>query len=298
MTPGAPRRSLLLFHLESVAWQTMHAFPDAFPHLTALMAESRTYRMHVTAATSTQMVLAALLHGNDFEMDAAPGLSAPAGNNPSLLNTLRAAGYRTEFLCATSYPERPMLPRFAASLPTVRTTNDFAAMLANFEEAVSTGPFAVYAWSQVPHVLANLALAARARSLDELAAGGCAVADNLLGAMLDILRRRGVAGETTVVVFGDHGDDYWTHGFKTGLTHGVEPCMPLVHTPLVIRDPALPTGVDDGIVGTTDLAATCLDLLGLPTTVRTAFIPGSALNLKITTPGDLRLAQALVSLEG
>ncbi|WP_428030034.1 sulfatase-like hydrolase/transferase [Ancylobacter sp.] len=258
---GRPK-NLFVFHLESTSWQTFNAFPEAFANLRALMGDARTYRRHYSSATSTQMVMAAFLHGNDFEMDAKPGISPPAGNNPSLFTQLEDKGYETSFLCATAFPRRPILHRLSGSLPGAWKTNDFAELLGAFEDRTAQGPFAIYVWCQPPHIEADLALASYARNLDELVEGSCAIADNLLGAMIEILRRAGTLEETTTVVFGDHGDDHGTHGFKNGLLHAVEPYPGLIHTPLVIRDPRLPIGADNRLVSNTDLASTCLDLLG------------------------------------
>jgi hypothetical protein len=62
---------------------------------------------------------------------------------------------------------------------------------------------------------------------------------------------------------GDHGEDFWTHGFKGGLVHGTEPYTPIIHTPLVIIDPDLEPGQDRGIASTIDIMPTCLDLLDI-----------------------------------
>lgn len=260
--PARPK-NLFVFHLESTSWQTFNAFPEAFPHLRALMAEARTYRRHYASATSTQMVMAAFLHGNDFEMDGAAGLARPAGNNPSLFTQLAARGYETSFLCASAYPRLPILHLFNTSLPEAWKTNDFATLLQAFEQRTAQGPFAIYVWCQLPHIEADLALASHARHLDELFEGSCAATDTLLGAMLEILRRAGALEHTTTLVYGDHGDDHGTHGFKTGLLHAVEPYPALIHTPLVIRDERLSIGSDGRLVSTVDLASTCLDLLGI-----------------------------------
>ncbi|MCK0207772.1 sulfatase-like hydrolase/transferase [Starkeya koreensis] len=266
-----PRRNLFVFHLESISWQTLNAFPEAFPNLHALMGEARSYRSHFASASSSQMVIAAFLHGNDFEMDRAEGIATPAGNNPSLFATLEAAGYRTSLLCASAYPQRPLLRILAGSLPTAWSTSDFGALLARVEAEVADGPFAIYVWCQVPHIEANLALASHAAHLDDLLAGGCAVADNLLGAMVELLRRAGTLDDTTLVAYGDHGDDFGTHGFKSGMLHGTEPYTSLIHTPLVIRDAALAAGTDHRLVSTVDLAPTCLELLGFAPTL--PFVP-------------------------
>jgi hypothetical protein len=257
------RKNLLILHLESIAWQTFHAFPDAFPNLKKAIPASRLYRSYFASATSTQMVLAYLFHGNDFELDAATGLAKPAANNPSLFSTLRDAGYRTDFLCVTAlHANTKLLPLFAETLPPIWSTNDFRELIEKFETLTSAPPFAVYFWNLVTHIEHAQAFASHAESMDDLVGGACAVADHAMGALLDILERKNLMDETTIVIFGDHGDDFFTHGFKKGLLHGVEPYTHILHAPLLIRDRSLPAGIDDRLAGTVDLAPTCLDLLG------------------------------------
>lgn len=258
---GAPRKNLLVFHLESVAWQRLAAFPEAFPHLHRLMETSRVYRSYFSSATSTQMAISAFMHGNDGEFDAASGISQPAGDTESLFVTLQEAGYATAFLCATAIV-KPMLPLLSASVPAVWSTNNFRDLLGQFEQRIERMPFAVYIWNLLPHIETNIALAPYAESIEDLIGGACAVTDALLGEVLDILRRRNLLEDTIIIAYGDHGDDHWTHGFKNGLLHGLEPFTPLVHTPLVISNADVSAGIDNRLASTVDLAPTCLHLLG------------------------------------
>ncbi|WP_072345179.1 sulfatase-like hydrolase/transferase [Devosia enhydra] len=258
----APTRNLLVFHLESVAWQTVNAFPEAFPNLSALMTEALCFTNHFSAATSTQMVLGALAHANHDEFDAAPWLDRPAGNNPSLFHGLAAQGYRTQFFCLMPFPDGPMFPLLSGSLPPFFNTNHFGELLEGLTELMATPGFAAYVWNVLPHIETSLTLASHAEGLDDLAGGACAVTDTLLGAVLDVLKRSGRLSDTTIVVFGDHGDDYWTHGFKGGKLHGLEPYAALVHTPLLIRDPALAAGRSHRLASTIDIGPTVLDLWG------------------------------------
>ncbi|MGE0736599.1 MAG: sulfatase-like hydrolase/transferase [Alphaproteobacteria bacterium] len=257
------RKNLVVFHLESIAWQILNAFPEAFPNLNRVMPTARVFRSYFSSATSTQMVIAYLLHGNDFEFDAANRLSKPAENNPSLFSILRAAGYRTEFLCVTALQAKRMLPLLADSLPPVWSTNDFGKLLDKFEKLTAAQPFAIYAWNLVTHIEHSLALAPHAGRIDELVGGACAVADHALGLLMGILERRKLLDDSTIVIFGDHGDAYWTHGFKAGQLHGIEPYSHLVHAPLLIRDASLQAGNDNRLASTIDLAPTCLELLNI-----------------------------------
>lgn len=265
-------KNLVIFHLESVAWQTLNAFPEAFPNLNRLLPTARVFRSYFSSATSTQMVVAYLLHANDFELDTAIGLpqgpaarSLAAQNNPSLFATLQDAGYRAAFLCVTALQAKTMLPLLAASLPPTWHTSDYAELFGKFEALTAAAPFAIYLWNLVTHIEHATALAHHCDRIEELVGGGCAVADHVLGTLLRTLERKNLLDDTTIVVFGDHGDDYWTHGFKKGLLHGAEPYTHVVHTPLLIRDASLAAGSSHRLASTIDLAPTCLDLLDIPT---------------------------------
>jgi membrane-anchored protein YejM (alkaline phosphatase superfamily) len=162
------RKNLVIIHLESIAWQTLSAFPEAFPNLNRVMPTARVFRWYFSSSTSTQMVLAYLFHGNDFELDAATGLAKPAGNNPSLFTILQAAGYQTEFLCLTARRAKTMLPLFADTLAPVWSTNDFGELLQKFEKLTATPPFGIYIWNLVSHIEHALALAPYAGGVDDL----------------------------------------------------------------------------------------------------------------------------------
>lgn len=261
------RKNLVVVHLESIAWQAFNAFPEAFANLRRLMPSSRVYSWYFSSATSTQMAMAYLLHANDCELDAATGPSEPAANNPGLFEILQASGYRTEFLCLTGVQVKAMLPLLAGSLPPAWSTNDFSELQLKFEESTMARPFAIYVWNLMTHVEQAMALAGRDSGPEDVIGGACAVADHCLGALMDILARNDLMDETTILIFGDHGEDYWTHGFKAGLLHAGEPYSHVVHAPLVIQDASLAPGTDSRLASTVDLASTCLDLLGQASTL-------------------------------
>lgn len=89
------------------------------------------------------------------------------------------------------------------------------------------------------------------------------MADDAIGVMLTTLERKGLLDNTTIVIYGDHGDDYWTHGFKGGMVHATEPYTQITRTPLAIRDPGLSSGTNESLASTIDIAPTCLALLGI-----------------------------------
>lgn len=115
----------------------------------------------------------------------------------------------------------------------------------------------------ITHVEHSLALAPQANGLTDQIARACAVADHAIGEMRAILERKGLLDDTTIVLFGDHGDDFWSHGYKGGMIHGTEPYTDILRTPLAIRDASLRSGTVGSLASTIDLAPTCLALLGI-----------------------------------
>lgn len=86
-------------------------------------------------------------------------------------------------------------------------------------------------------------------------------ADRRLGAFLGELERRGLRKNTIVVVFSDHGTEFYEH---EKFDHGHTLYDELIHVPFVIADPKGKAGVKVlDQVSTLDLLPTILDLTGI-----------------------------------
>lgn len=260
-------KNLVVIHLESISRQRLAAFARHLPHTLRLMGEARVYDHFYASATSTLMVMAYLFHANDFEYDTSTEFEGMRANrnNPHLFAVLRDAGYHAHLICLSGFQHvRPVrLEAWSDVLGSVWGTHDFPTLVARFDELTDAPPFALYVWDLITHIEHSLALAPHANGLTDQVRRACAMADDAVGQMRAILERKGLLQTTTIVVYGDHGDDPWTHGFKGGLIHGTEPYTNIVWTPLAIRDPALAPGIDDAIASTIDVAPTCLALLGI-----------------------------------
>src|SRR4029077_12082983 len=205
--------------------------------------------------------------GNDFEFDTASSFEGmvPGANNRHLFSLLRDHGYNSELICLNGFQQaRPIrLRSLAADLPPVWGTHDFPTLFARFDKLTDAPPFAIYVWDLISHIEHSLALAPYSTSVTDQLRRACAVADDAIGEMRAILERKGLLDNTTIVLYGDHGDDTWTHGFKGGMIHGTEPYTDIIWTPLAIRDPGLAPGTVEDLASTIDIAPTCLPWLGL-----------------------------------
>jgi len=260
-------KNLLILHLESITHERLAMFGDAFPNLRRLLGESLVFDHFFSSATSTLMAITYLLHGNDFEFDASAEFEGirPAGITRNLFATLHRHGYDARLLCLNGQHAGGEMPSAAwpDELPPAWATNDFPTLFRRFDELTDAGPFAIYAWNLVTHIEHSLALAPYADGLADQVRRACGVADHALGEMLAILERKGLLENTTIVAFGDHGDDFWTHGFKGGMVHATEPYTQITWAPCAIRDPSLAPGRSATLASTIDIAPTCLALLGI-----------------------------------
>lgn len=104
------------------------------------------------------------------------------------------------------------------------------------------------------------------------------VLDRHVGRVLDALKKHGLADRTIVVITSDHGETLSLHhcymlprmGYSTCYKHSASLYEEVLRVPLIISGPSIPSGIKaTQTYRHEDLAATLLDLLGLPS------LPGS-----------------------
>jgi arylsulfatase A-like enzyme len=99
------------------------------------------------------------------------------------------------------------------------------------------------------------------RHLRELYAARMALADRVLGELLEVLRRAERADDTVVVVLSDHGEAFGEHGL---IEHGDHVYGEQVDVPLVFVVPGRAADRRNGPATLSDVGPTLLGLAGLP----------------------------------
>lgn len=101
--------------------------------------------------------------------------------------------------------------------------------------------------------------------------GEIAFTDSETGRLLQGLRDMGIAGNTVIVVVGDHGEEFMEHG---GMDHGRTLYQEVCHVPLIIAGPGVPRGGRVGtLVGQVHVLPTILDLAGIGDSPGSLFSP-------------------------
>lgn len=98
------------------------------------------------------------------------------------------------------------------------------------------------------------------RRIEALYDGEIAFADNRIGALLDLLRTRGVLDDAVIVLSSDHGEEFLDHG---GWKHGRTVYGELLHVPLALRVPGIRPARVASVVSLIDVAPTILDAFGI-----------------------------------
>lgn len=160
--------------------------------------------------------------------------------------------------------------RFADWLDTLGTEAPFFAVLHLYDPHVPYDPPEGYKglfgpmpeeyglrWEMADRVVLNPE--DRQQYLD-LYDGEIAFADDELGRLFRRLRSAGADTNTVIIVTADHGEEFIEHG---GIGHGHAFYQEVIHVPLVISGPGIPSGlVDSSWTGLFDIAPTIMVLAG------------------------------------
>jgi arylsulfatase A-like enzyme len=261
-------KNVIVIHLESLSNQTMATFRDAFPTLERFSDHCLRFNRFFASATSSLMALACLWHGNSFELDHGHALNGvrPSGLNRNLYAILHDHGYHVNAFCFNlTHPSGETdISIWPKELGPAWGTDNGNDLLSHFDRVTDKEPFGLYFWNLLTHISNNNEETRNRGSLSRQQRKKYELTDALLSKLLEMLERKNLMAETVILFFGDHGDDFWTHGFKSGYVHALEPYTTVVATPLLIYSSDVAPGNCHDLAGTVDVRNTVLGMLGIP----------------------------------
>lgn len=254
------KRNLLILHLESLSMFIYRMHPELFPFLRELEEKTVFFSKYYSTATSTWMVISDLLYGNLHQFETCDSLNdvpKEYKEKSSLLDELEADGYK---ISIAMYP-------FAYDLDGVKKRkllgmNQEFTVWNKYEEyitAMDNGmdgeePFAVCGYNFISHINLNKYV-----NKYKTTAGFVkwksyySDLDRSIRDIFSILQNKDKLHDTTVILYGDHGDDFWQHSLHNGLSHAVEPYDHVAHTPLFIYDERLVPEYSSKVMSTLSL---------------------------------------------
>jgi membrane-anchored protein YejM (alkaline phosphatase superfamily) len=289
--PKGPRPNILVVVIDSLRADMLAE--ETMPRMTAFAARARRFENHLSGGNATRFGIFSLLYGihGTYWM---PVLEEHAP--PALLSALEEQDYDLRVLstAALSFPEFrstafvAMEDRVEDHFPFEEKERRDAHIPVRFDEwlgqreaagkknpffcfALIDAPHGTYAWPKEETVFrpcverVDFLKIAGSPSRDDIQAvfnsyrNAVHFADGVAGRMVDVLERRGLLGNTVVVVTGDHGEEFFEHGYF-GHTSNFAPEQ--THVAFVMSGPGVPIGVEERPTCHVDLAPTLLEMLG------------------------------------
>ena len=291
------RKNLVVLHLESVSVSLLQRFGEDFPTLRGVLDRAVRFEPFFTSAPSSIKSFCDFMYGNTSEMDQVVDWddpqNRPAGLQRHLMDVLRDADYRVAGLGF------PVIWRDDLNAWELfgRGRFDWHADRPAFLEALEAvlgaddeRPFALYLWDLRSHLsYSDAEKPAEMAGFDRLRAG-YRCTDQTLADVLAALERHGLLSSTVVCGYGDHGDQFWTHGLYFGFCHAFEPYTELIRTPAFVLDADLGPREVSRVTSVVDLKATCLARLGIPLAEPDRWDGGSD---ALASPRQVALCQSL-----
>lgn len=256
-------KNLILFHMESI--DTLHFLwnRESFPNIWRFAENCVNIKYHYSNSTSTFMTMNDVLYGEKwyrFEGTVSYNnkIDLFDGNAESLLGHFESRGYSA---CIITYPKDANqfnINDVVWKEGGQKICESQEEFLEEIERFVNMDRFALYIWDATSHLNVEETRKKKCLTGTGRVEAGCKLIDDSFGKIIKILEETGKMDDTVIILFGDHGDDYWFHGFEDGYTHGTPPYTNIILTPLLIYDGGNSNGYDlEHVISTCDVGSMC-----------------------------------------
>lgn len=236
------KKNLLLLHLESLNVLNYRMNPDLFPVLKKIEKQCIVFDHYYSTATSTLMVIADLLYGGMKLYEVCESLDFIPNEycySSSLFDDLKERGYDNGIYIYMDGSDHESAEKrhIAGFNNQMELIYDYSEYVNAFKQKMSVQPFALMACNYISNLSLNCYVDVNSYGLDtDYWEAGYRCMDRCCEDLLRLLEEKNLMDNTIIVLYGDHGDDYWEHGAHGGLAHAIEPNNLLIHTPLMVWD--------------------------------------------------------------
>lgn len=263
----------MLIHLESLNYTNYKLNGQLCPTLHQWEQKSLFFTKYFATATSTMMICSDLAYGSILQYETCSYLNEKLekhSGSESFLDELKKKGYQVR---ALGYPQ-DILGDFVGG-----NENHFIGyetemdVVVPYEQYLQTiektmtkeSPFAIWTCNYISNVSFNCFMEnVEGQTGLERWESSYRCMDSAVRDIMELLEKKELLESTTVIFYGDHGDDVFAHGKHNGLMHAIEPYESLIHTPLFIYDSRFDAEEIDALVSTTDVRDLVMQLLALP----------------------------------
>ena len=266
-------RNIVLIHLESLNYTNYKINEQMCPALRQWGQKSLFFTKYFATATSTMMIWSDLAYGSVLRYESCSYLNEKIKKHcgpESFLDELKKKGYQVK---ALGYPQDDSGDivggnenHFIGYETAMDVVAPYEQYLQTIEKAMTKeSPFAIWTCNYISNVSFNCFMEnVEGQTGIERWESSYRCMDSAARDIMELLEKKELLESTTVIFYGDHGDDVFAHGKHNGLMHAIEPYESLIHTPLFIYDSRFDAEEIDALVSTTDVRDLVMQILTLP----------------------------------
>ncbi len=265
-------KNLVVLHLESVNRLLYDMSPELFPNIRKFSRECMRYWNYYSTATSTAMVLNDILYGDLYRIENTQYFGQfiqTHRNSESFVDVLAEEGYQTLGVHYPAALANEINPgHMYAKQHDLVNYSDYHRAIADVKETIDQAiseskNFSIYFCNELSHLCYSDEKKFRMRNPTKRWQYGYQKIDETAGEILSYLREKELLKDTVVILYGDHGDDFYGHDYNSGYAHSIEPYTNIIHTPLMIYDESLGEGEIRDMVCSLDIKQLVYNLVGL-----------------------------------
>lgn len=264
-------KNLVMIHLESVSKLIYQMNQDVFPNVRKFQASCLQYSNYYATATSTAMVLSDITYGDLYRLENTQlfgDFKVTHKNAESFVDRLADIGYHTLGIHYPAALGNEINPgHMYAQKTDLVNYSDYNKAISDVKMTISNAVendsnFLIYFCNEVSHLCYQDSKKFQIKNPTKRWKHGYEVIDKTVGDLIGYLEEKKLLDNTVVVLYGDHGDDFYCHDYNGGFAHSIEPYANIIRTPFMIYDKSIGNGMVDDIVCSVDIKQIVYNLVG------------------------------------
>lgn len=249
--------NLIIIHFESLNLDIFYNNREFFPNLYDLISKSRFYTKAYSSSTSTLMVLADILYMDMSIFESAKSIY-DIRNIEHEKNFLEKMGGKKDFVFYPEWKSEDKECLEGIFNSKVIFSKDYDDFIGNIKEKI------IAKKNFILFIYCGMSGISFLHYSDEISwnnrwKNGYMKSDEIVGMIWRTLEDRGLLEKTKLIVYGDHGDDFWCHGFNNGYCHGIEPYSNMIHVPLIVYGNSISPAISNDLISLPDIGKLILE---------------------------------------
>lgn len=274
-------KNLVFLHLESVSKLILQMNEEQFPNLVKFKKRCVRYQNYYSTATSTAMVLNDIVYSDFYRIENTHLFGEFIETHKdakSFVDELTEAGFCSLGVHYPSALGDEINPghMYARNSELVNYSDYKSALngvIKTIDNAVQKEkPFLIYFCNEVSHLCYEDSRKFHIKNPTARWHYGYRTIDQTVGDVIGYLEERNLMSDTVIVLYGDHGDDFYCHDYNGGYAHSIEPYANIIHTPFMIYDESIGSRDVTDIICSLDIKQLVYNLIGFNNTEKNPYI--------------------------